>query len=102
MHNQTSNRRRSSTPARTPAAFWAWRGYEDRRAGLGFAQEYDTLPEHHQRNYERGRQVAAYIGENATKWRKTELLSTVIQRSGGWALQGEISADVLPIFFLRS
>lgn len=101
MHNQTSNRRKASTPARDDKAFWAWRGYEDRRTGLGFAQEYDTLPEWHQRNYERGRQVAAYVGERAVKWRKTELLASLLRRTGGYTLSGEVSADVMPIFFLK-
>lgn len=61
----------------------------------------DTLPEWHQRNYERGRQVAAYVGERAVKWRKTELLASLLRRTGGYTLSGEVSADVMPIFFLK-
>lgn len=102
MRNQNSNRQRSGTPARDTKAFWTWRGYEDRRNGLGFAQEYDTLSPANQRNYERGRQVAAYIGERAVKWRKTELMTSLVRRTGGWMLEGALGRDVIPIFFLRS
>lgn len=45
-------------PARDAGATMIWEGYEDKRRGLGFPQEYDGWPELRQRRYERGRMYA--------------------------------------------
>lgn len=103
MFNSKIHRKRASTPAREITSFWAWRGYTDRVEGLGFCAEYETLAPNNQRNYERGRQIATTIiaeKGRAPKWRKTELLSTLIERSCGWQLTADIN-DTIRFFFVR-
>jgi hypothetical protein len=102
-HNGSKGKR-GSTPALSTFTFWAWRGYSDRLAGLGFAAEYETLETSNQRNYERGRQVAATIigvRGSAPAWRKTEKMSTVLKRSLSWSQQVDLSLTVTPLFFPR-
>lgn len=103
MYNSTIRRKRASTPARDVTSFWAWRGYTDRIEGIGFCAEYETLAPNNQRNYERGRQIATLLIADhggAPKWRKTEKLSSLIHRTGGWALDAAIS-DLIRFFFER-
>lgn len=84
MLNQNTTSKRASTPARDITTFWAWRGYCDRANGLDFTADYDTLGPGNQRNYERGRQVAAtFLGVRgaAPKWRKSETLLRLAMRT---------------------
>ena len=102
MYNSVSIKKRSSTPARDITTFWAWRGYGDRLDGLDFCAEYDTLSPANQRNYERGRQIAAVIVANygaGPKWKKSEMLATMGRRLGGWALEYRLNDDVFTLFF---
>ena len=95
---------RGTTPARHDTAFWAWKGYTDCIGGLGFDPDYNTLPPNNQRNYERGRQVAAwFIGVQgaAPKWRKTERMRTVLNRALGWREMAALTNDISPLFFSK-
>lgn len=103
MYNSNPRRIRASTPARDAHAFWTWRGYCDGAAGVGFCPEYDTLGAGDQRNYERGRQIAIVLKANGgvPKWRKSEKIISVLNRTIGLTMTMEIN-ELVRFFFERS
>ena len=64
-----------------------WMGFDDVRQGLGFRREYETMSLIDQRNYERGRQIAANcMGEfgSVPRWKRNQTLRNCINGAFGW------------------
>lgn len=71
---------RAATPATKHSTRMTWRGWNDYRKGLPFPREYDGWEIDDQRNYSRGRALAAAcIGAHgkAPTWAKNRTIASV-------------------------
>lgn len=81
MNQRIPSLSKKTAPRYNPRVMHVWYGYDDYANGRGFRRDYEKMKYFDQRNYERGRQIAAAVKgvlQFVPKWKQTQLMTNML------------------------